>query len=424
MTTTQIDTIVIGAGQAGLNTSRALQMTNVDHVVFERGRIGESWLTQRWDSFRMNTPTWSNGLLGFDHEGVDPDGFMSADEFRVGMQAFVDRFELPIREQTSVTAVRRHGEGFEVETSRDEVWAARNVVICSGAQNVPRTPALADRITGVTQMHAAEYRNPDALPAGGVLVVGSAQTGGQIAEELVRSGRTTYLCTSNVGSVPRRHRGRDMADWLLDIGLVHAPVAGLEDPADKYNTQPMISGANGGHSVSIHSLAHAGVTALGGLRDADGTVLTIGDDLTTHAATGLAQLNDVRSNVDQFIAAAGIEAAPATPDEAMTQFERLDDMAAIREIDLADEEISTVIWATGFTGNFSYLGFDVGFDDHGVPIHDDGISVVDGIYFCGFPWMRIQSSGLIYGSAIDAKVIAEHIQTANSTRTWGADAIA
>jgi putative flavoprotein involved in K+ transport len=414
--TRQIDTVVIGAGQAGLNTSRALQMADIDHVVLERGRVGESWASQRWDSFRLNTPTWVNGLLGFDAADDDPDGFMTADELRELMRAFVEHFDLPVRENTAVTEVGRHDGDFEIRTAAGETWTSHNLVVCSGAQNVPRPPALAARITGVTQLHAAEYRNPDQLPGGAVLVVGSGQTGGQIAEELAIAGREVHLCTSHVKSVPRRYRGRDIAAWMAEIGVPHTPVTSLEDPAAKYETQPLLTGADGGHSMSLHSLAAEGVTVLGRLRDADGTRLSIGDDLATNAATGLTSLAQMRANIDEYIAGAGIDAPPPGPDGAMEVFDGLDRMAKIRELDLVGERISTVIWATGFTGDFSYLGFEVGYDDDGIPLHTDGASPVEGLYFCGFPWLRIQASGLIYGSCIDAKVVADHIRTANSVR--------
>lgn len=419
--THRVDTVVIGGGQAGLNTSRALQMADVDHVVLERGRIGESWSGQRWDSFRLNTPTWASGLLGFEVDDGDPDGFMTAGRLCEHMRAFVGHFGLPVREHTTVHEVHRRDGGFEVRTSAG-TWTANNLVVCSGSQNVPRTPALADRISGVTQLHAAEYRNPDQLPSGGVLIVGGAQTGAQLAEELAAAGRDTYLCTSKVGSVPRRYRGRDIAAWMDEIGIVRTPVTALDDPAAKYQTQPLMTGVDGGHSISIDSLAASGVTVLGRLTGADGTRLSIGDDLAVNAATGRAALAQVCSNIDAYVERAGVDAPPAEDDPATDPFADLGSMAAIRELDLADRGIATVVWATGFTGDFSYLRFDVEYDDHGVPVQTDGASSIAGLYFCGFPWLRIQSSGLIYGSGADAKVVADHIRTADSVRPFPAGA--
>ena len=418
--TMRVDTVVIGAGQAGLNVSRALQMVDVDHVVLERGRIGETWATQRWESFRLNTPNWANGLLGWDYDGPDPDGFMSATELRGRMIAFVERFELPIRENAAVTRVgRRRGE-FEVATSDGDVRRCRNVVVCSGAQNVPRTPPIADQIRGVAHVHAAEYRRPDQLADGGVLVVGGAQTGAQLAEELAAAGRDTYLSTSDVGSVPRRYRGRDIGRWMLDIGVVHTPVESLDDPSKKYATQPLMTGVDRGHTLTLHGLARRGVALLGRLRDADGNRLRFDDDLADHAARSLASITEFCSNVDRFVAGTGIEAPPPEIDDALQIAPEIDDMCRELELDLVERGIGTVIWATGFRGDFAYLDVGLVTDDHGVPVHHSGASDVEGLWFCGFPWLRIQSSGLIYGSGVDARAIVDEIVSTNAVRSWPA----
>lgn len=407
--TNRTGTVVIGGGHAGLNTSRALQMTDHDHVVIERGQIGETWRTQRWQSFRLNTPSWASGMLGFDEVPGDPDGFMDVGQLCEMMQAFASHYELPIHENTEVRRVTRSDGAFLVETS-DGDWLADNVVVCSGSQNVPRLPALASTMAGVTQLHAAEYRSTDELPDGAVVVVGSAQSGCQIAEELADTGRTTFLCSSNVASVPRRHRGRDIAAWMMETGVVHTPVSALEDLSARYATQPMMSGNDGGHSITLHSLSRRGVTVVGRLVGVDDATLVIGDNLHEAAQMGLGSLTKVRDDIDAFIAGHGIDAPPATPDDALEPCDRLAESAEIREIELVEEGVSTVIWATGFGGDFSYLDLDLEFDEAGVPIHVDGASQVDGLYFVGFTWLRQQSSGLIYGSGLDAKVIAEQIR--------------
>lgn len=420
----RVDTVVIGAGQAGLNVSRALQMVDIDHVVLERGRVGETWATQRWDSFRLNTPNWANGLLGWEFDGPDPDGFMSAGELRERMVAYVRRFELPIREHTAVARVDRHDDEFEVETSDGERRRCRNVVVCSGAQNVPRVPDIAARISGASHLHAAEYRRPDQLAEGGVLVVGGAQSGAQIAAELAAAGRDTYLSTSDVGSVPRRYRGRDIGSWMVDMGVVNTPVEALDDPLSKYAAQPLMTGVDGGHTVTLHGLARGGVTLLGRLRDADGTCLHFGDDLAQHAAKGLASIAGFCSNVDRFIAATGIEAPPPEVDDALEVAPEIDDMSQVLDVDLAESGINTVIWATGFRGNFRYLDVGLVTDSNGVPEQRDGASELEGLWFCGFPWLRIQSSGLVHGSGIDAKAIVDQIAAANAVRPWPAQASA
>jgi putative flavoprotein involved in K+ transport len=416
MTTQQIDTLVIGAGQAGLNTSRALQMADIDHVVIERGRIGESWASQRWDSFRLNTPNWANGLLGFAYDGQARDGFMSAAELRDLMVAFVDHFELPVQEGTEVCGVRRTDGGFDVELSDGTVRGCRNVVICSGAQNVPRMPDLAKRIHDVTQLHASDYRRPDQLPAGGVLIIGGGQSGAQIAEELAAAGRDTYLSTSSVGSVPRRYRGRDIAEWMVELGVTDTPVESLDDPSQRYATQPLMTGAEGGHTMTLHGLARRGVTLLGRLRDTDGTTLRFDDDLAANSAKGLAAMAEVCAAVDRFITAAAIDAPEAEPDDGAQIADELDEMCQLLEIDLTELGIGTVLWATGFGGDFSYLDVEITVDDHGIPVQSGGASEVDGLWFCGFPWLRVQASGLIHGSAGDAKAIVDQIVAANAVR--------
>ncbi|MDW3218231.1 MAG: NAD(P)/FAD-dependent oxidoreductase [Acidimicrobiales bacterium] len=409
---TRIHTVVIGGGHAGLNTSRALQRAGIDHVVLERGRVGETWRTQRWESFRLNTPSWSSALVDFDQVPGDPDGFMDVRQLCEMMQSFVEHFGLPIRENTDVHRVTRSGADFVVEAADGEEWVAENVIVCSGSQNVPKLPDLAHDLSGVAQLHAAEYRNPHQLEDGAVLVVGSAQSGCQIAEELADVGRTTILCASNVASVPRRHRGRDVVAWMMDMGVAHTPVGALEDPRARYAAQPMLSGNDGGHSISLHSLARRGVTVVGRLVGAEGTRLQIGDNLGEAAEMGLASLAQVRENIDTYIAEHGIEAPSATADGALEPDAQLAETAAIREIDVVEQGISTVIWATGFGGDFSYLDLDLEFDEAGVPIHDDGVSAVDGLYFVGFSWLRQQSSGLIYGSGLDAEFIADKVRTA------------
>lgn len=419
--TTRVDTVVVGAGQAGLNVSRALQMADVDHVVLERGRIGDTWARQRWDSFRLNTPNWANGLLGWDYDGSDPNGFMSATELRARMIAFVERFELPVREAAAVTRVSHHDGAFEVETADGDLWRCHNVVVCSGAQNVPRTPAIADRIEGVAHVHAADYRRPDQLADGGVLVVGGAQTGAQLAEELAAAGRDTYLSTSDVGSVPRRYRGRDIAGWMLELGVVHTPVESLDDPSRKYATQPLMTGVDGGRTVTLHSLARRGVTLLGRLRDADGTTLRFDDDLADHAVKSLASVAEFCSNVDRFIAGNGIDAPAAETDDGVQVAAGIDEMCRMLELDLHERGIGTMLWATGFRGHFDYLDVGLVTDDHGIPAHRNGASDVEGLWFCGFPWLRIQSSGLIYGSAIDARAVVDQVVEANAVRPWPAE---
>ena len=405
----KIEAVVIGAGQAGLSVSRALQNASVDHVVLERGQVGDTWRNQRWDSFRANTPNWANGLLDADYDGDDPGGFETGQDLVDRLVRYASNFSLPVRENTSVASITRNGDGFGVETT-DGRWDAANVVVASGIQNVPATPLIAAELdSAVAQLHAADYRSPDALPNGGVLIVGSAQTGAQIAEELAESNREVWLCTSKVGRTPRRYRGRDIMEWMVATGMDKHTVADLPDPAMQFARQGLISGTKGGHSLSLQHLGRLGVRLLGRLDGIDGTRLAIAQTLADNIAFADGGLAHIRQMLDGFIQAAEIDAPPAEEDPADAPFPAVADMAAITELDLQQQGIRTVIWATGFRGEFGFLDFDPSIDDRGTPEHNQGASAIEGLYYAGFPWLRTRTSGLINGAAADAQHIASII---------------
>ncbi len=404
--TTNVDTVVIGAGHAGLSASRALQKEGVDHVVLERGRVGDTWRTQRWDSFRLNTPAAVTVLI----DGPElSEQFASSRDLVDYMEHYVRKFELPVREQTPVERVERTADGFVVHTPND-TYQARHVVVCSGVQNVPVTPEISEEVPdGIAQIHCADYRSPEELPDGAVLVVGAAQSGAQIAEELAECGRRVFLCTSKVGRAPRRYRGRDLLQWVASSPMFDQRTADLPDPAMRFARQARISGTKGGHTLSLHQLARDGVTLLGRLHGVQGTTAQIGPELLAHMEFADNSANQIRGMLDNLIGMMGIDAEPAVDDPAEAQFEGLAEMAQIRELDLEAEGISTVIWATGFRGEMSFMDEDLQFDEHGEPAHDEGVSVVDGVFFVGFPWLRTRASGLIAGAAADATFVAGRI---------------
>lgn len=231
-----LDTVVVGAGQAGLGTSYFLQRSGRKHVVFERGRIGETWLSQRWDSFQLNTLNIRNTLPGFPYEGTEPDGFWRHDELVAYFQRYAERFQLPVRTGVKAVAIEQadREDRFIVKTIADgqgkEPVFSRSVVIASGIQQTRKCPSIRSKIAdNITQLHTADYRNAVALPPGAVVVVGSAQSGCQIAEDLIAAGRTVYLCTSKVGRSPRRYRGRDRSEWQIDMKYYDVTLASLED---------------------------------------------------------------------------------------------------------------------------------------------------------------------------------------------------
>ncbi len=407
------NTVVIGAGQAGLAMSRCLQKADVDHAVLERERLGQSWRAQRWESFRLNTPNAFNLLPGDRYDGNEPLGFSSAPSLVSYFEAYAKRHSLPVEEGVRVTRVAIRGGELDVETERGS-WRAHNVVLCCGDQNAPRRPPVAASLPDdVAQLHAGEYRSSDRLPDGAVLVVGSAQSGVQIAEDLVEAGRTVYLCTSAVGRMPRRYRGKDVFEWMIMARLGEQRPADLENPADVHAPQPQTSGTHGGHTVSLQQLARDGVRLLGRMTGASGRTLEIGDDLTTNVAHADAVAARTRKMIDGFIESANIDAPPAEPEPGEAPYGGLADMAAVRSVDLDRDPIRSVIWATGFGPDLGFLDPSL-LDDRGRPRHEDGVCDVPGLYCLGFVWLRRRVSGLVAGVGGDAEHLVDHILRRNA----------
>lgn len=402
--TEDFDALVIGAGQAGLTTSYYLTQSGIRHVVLERGRIGETWRTQRWRSFRLNTPNWANALPGAPFPG-SADTFESTDALVAYFEAYAAQCSLPLRSGVDVRALRSaDGGGFEVSTGAGAVMKARHVVIASGIQNVPLVPAISrDLLPPLLQMHSAEYLDPESLPPGAVLVVGGGQTGCQIAEDLVDAGRRVYMATSKVGRAPRRYRGRDLFRWMVDSGFTEVRPADLADPAMMLMRQPQVSGVAGGRTNSYWQLARDGVTLLGHLRGASGTRLEFDNDLAAHLEFADRVSAQLTSMIDAYIERAGIVAPPAEPDPREAVEPTLD-QAGPATLDLTEAGITSLIWCTGFGGDFSGLEVPV-LDTRGKPLHTDGVADFEGVYFVGFPWLSRRGSGVIAGVSKDA----EHI---------------
>jgi putative flavoprotein involved in K+ transport len=404
----EVDTLVIGAGQAGLAVSRCLQKREIPHVVLERGRVGDTWRRQRWDSFHLNTPNVVNLLPDDSYDGDDAFGFVDHNELLAYFERYRRRFDLPIEEGVEVTAVRRVDDGFEVEVG-GEVRRCRNVVLCCGDQNTPTTPAVAEKVpAGVTQLHTADYRRPERLPAGAVLVVGSGQSGCQVVEDLLESGREVFLSTSAVGRAPRRYRGKDLIEWMQIAGLMDQRKEDLEDPNEVYAKQPQISGTRGGHTVSLHQLARDGVTLLGRLSDIRGTTLCFDGDLEANVAKGDEISDRLKGMVDMVVSKAGLDVPAAEPDPAEEPFPGIARMANVRELDLEATDIRSIIWATGFSARFDFLDSTL-LGDSGTPRYRDGIGEVPGLYCLGFVWSRRRASGLIAGVGGDAEHVASRI---------------
>jgi putative flavoprotein involved in K+ transport len=408
-----LDAVVVGAGQAGLGISYFLQHDGRRYVIFERGRIGETWLSQRWDSFQLNTPNFMNALPGLPYQGTEPDGFWRQDELVAYFQDYVEQFRLPVRTGVRVLSLEHAKDKTHfivkigADGQSDETVLCRSVIVASGMQLVPKIPAVQNKIPeDITQLHTADYRNPKALPPGGVIVVGSAQSGCQIVEDLLSAGRKVYFCTSKVGRVPRRYRGRDILEWWLDMKFMDTTYANLEDKSVSRIPVPQVSGVGRyGHTVSLQDLGRQGAVILGRLHDVEEGTLILGDEAAANVRYGDEFSQRVKDDVDVYIKKIGIEPPLHEADPADTPDPEAACASSLRQLNLQDAGISTIIWSTGFTGDLSWIHIPVT-DPDGMPIHQRGVSSVDGLYFIGFPWLSKRKSGTVYGIEEDAHHIA------------------
>ncbi len=413
---TTMDTVIVGAGQAGLGVSYFLHRDRRQHIVFERGRIGESWLAQRWDSFKLNTPNFMNVLPGLAYDGPEPDGFWRRDELVHYFQRYAEHFQLPVRTGVTVVSVERteDEERFIVTTRMDgqveESVLSRSIVIASGIQQTPKSPPIRSRMPdNITQLHTANYRRATLFPPGAIVIVGSGQSGCQIAEDLLSAGRTVYLCTSKVGRAPRRYRGRELLEWWIDMKHLDVTFASLEDKSISRAAQPQISGLGRyGHTVSLQQLARHGVVILGRLLDVDEGTLVLSDEAAAHVRFADEFSQRLKDGIDAYLEKAGITPPPLEDDPADAPDAQAECVSPLRRLNLRDAKVSTVIWATGFTADFSWIHLPV-LDTEGKPIHQRGVSLVRGLYFIGFPWLNSRKSGIIYGIEEDAQYIADSI---------------
>ena len=400
--TARVGTVVVGAGPAGVATSHHLTCAGHDHVVLERSRVGETWRTQRWDSFLLNTPNWMGGMTD------DPDGFATAGEYASWLECRAA--DLPIQEGVPVEGVwRRRGGGYVVAAG-GEMLEADNVVAAAGAMNVPYLPSVCQDVTGlgVEHLHVADYRRPGDLPDGAVLVVGSGQSGAQIALDVQGSGRRVLLATSTVPRVPRRYRGRDIMEWARDFGMLDQPTHEIDD-AEQMLPQILVAG---GRSLSIQSVARSGVEVLGRVAAADGSRLWFSGDAVEHAAFADASWAKLRATIDAVIADAGFDAPPGEDDVAPLT----SDEAPRRPwLDLHAEGIRTVIWASGFRGEYGWLRMPI-MDERGRPRHRGVQTPSAGLFVIGAPYLTVRTSGGLWGIEGDAGRIAAAITGVETDR--------
>jgi len=399
----RIDTVVIGAGHAGLATSRLLTDAGRDHAVLDRGRLAESWRTARWDSLRLLTPNWMSRLPGWSFQGRDPEGFMVASEVVGYLESYARSFDAPVRQRTSVLDVQPADDGYRITTTTD-VWSARNVVVAAGPR--PRVPRLASRLhADVRQLHTNRYRNPASLPAGGVLVVGASASGVQIAAELRHAGREVVLAVGSHTRLPRRYRGMDIMWWLEQIGALDRTVDEARD-AGKARQEPsaQLIGGAGVPELSLSRLRNLGVVVTGRLADLDRHRARFHDDLRLTTATAEERLRRTLRAIDQYVAASGLadEVLPAA-DPARVVLS-----GGPRSLDLRSAGISTVVWATGFRSVYPWLRVPVA-DSRGELRQYRGITPARGLYVIGLRYMHRRKSQFIDGARHDAQTIVEHM---------------
>ncbi len=400
-----VPVIIVGGGQAGLAMSYCLKAQGIAHVIFEKNRIAHAWATQRWDSFCLVTPNWQCKLPGYPYPGNDPNGFMLKDEIVRYVRDYARLIEAPVREGVAVQRVTQTDAGRFAVTTSEGAFTADAVVFAVSGYHVPQIPRIAERIApGIQQIHSSAYKNPAQLPEGAVLVVGTGQSGCQIAEDLHLAGRAVHLVVGSAPRCPRVYRGRDAVDWLSDLGQYDLPVEkhpagdGVRRKANHY-----LTGRDGGRDIDLRRFALEGMQLYGRLDTVEHGILRFQDDLAKNLDGADAVYNGICGLIDRHIAEQGI-AAPAgahyqpvwVPETAPAS---LDPMAA---------GITSIIWSTGFRPDWSWVELPI-FNGAGYPVHRRGVTALAGAYVLGLPWLHTWGSGRFVGVGRDAGFLAARI---------------
>ncbi len=419
--TTHYSVIIIGGGQAGLSMSACLKEQGIDHLVIEKRSVVHSWRTQRWDSFCLVTPNWQCKLPGWPYKGDDPHGFMVKDEINEWLAGFVAHVDAPVIEGVSVLKVTRGGAvgsadavtgmgAFTVETSRG-TFTAGQVVVASGGYHKPIVPRLAERLPqGIAQMHSAEYRNPQSLPDGAVLVVGCGQSGSQIAEDLHLAGRKVYVATGDAPRCARFYRGKDVVDWLSDMDYYDLPVTqhplreGVRD-----NTNHYVTGRDGGRDIDLRRFALEGMELYGLMTELEGDEMRFLPNLKNNLDAADQTYNRINASIDKYIAANNINTPAGGVYEPVWQPAQERTTLSLRK-----SGIGSVIWCIGFSPDFAWVDAPV-FNGRGDPVHVRGMTREPGLYFLGLPWLHTWGSGRFSGVARDAYFLAEQIGAYQNT---------
>jgi putative flavoprotein involved in K+ transport len=402
--TERVDTIIVGGGQGGLSTSYYLKQQSRDHIILEQtDQAAKAW-RERWDSFTFITPNWMMRLPGAEYQGDVPDGFTARNKIIDYFEEYIEKFELPIRYGITVTSVEPIESGYLVNTNKGDFKAA-NVVIATGMYQHPKVPSFSSSLSSkIRQLHSSEYRNPEALPDGAVLVVGSAQSGCQIAEELYQIGRKVYLSVSNAGRIPRRYREKEITRWFDELGFYNKTADQLPSPKAKYAGSGHGTGKDGGHTINLHQFAQDGVILLGHIRSAQDNQIVLTPDLKENLAKGDKFEAELVKLIDKAIENMELN----VPIETLPELRNGYDAEEILELDLKSAGITSVIWATGYKFDFSLVKVPT-FDEDGYPLQQRGVTEFPGLYFIGLPFLHTSKSGLLHGVGDDAAHVVEHI---------------
>nr|CTQ90518.1 monooxygenase, putative [Kibdelosporangium sp. MJ126-NF4] len=406
MSSQEVEVLVVGGGQAGLAMSEHLSDGGVPHLVLERHRIAERWRSERWDSLVANGPAWHDRFPGMEFADLEPDAFASKDQIADYFEAYARKIAAPIRTGVEVTSVRRHvgRPGFRAETSDGPV-DARFVVAATGPFQRPVIPPIVPDDAGPLQLHSSAYRNPGQLPPGAVLVVGAGSSGVQIAEELHRSGRRVHLSVGPHDRPPRRYRGHDFCWWLGVLGKWDAETP----PQGAEHVTIAVSGARGGHTVDFRALAALGINLVGLTGSYDNGTVHFAPDLGTNIANGDANYLSLLDEADAYVKRNGLD-LPEEPSARTLEADPACVTDPVLELNLATADVTSIVWATGFAVDYSWLRVDA-FDEYGKPKHRRGVSSEPGVYFLGLPWLARRGSSFIWGVWHDAKFVADHVMT-------------
>ena len=397
--------IIVGGGQAGLSISYLLKQRNIRHIIFEKNSVGYAWRDQRWDSFCLVTPNWQCRLPGFPYDAFqaeDKEGFMVKEQIVQYLREYVASFDPPIREGVSVTRLAQSSpSGFEVKTSDGE-YTVNQVVIATGGYHDPKIPAVANQLPdNILQLHSVEYKNPESLPDN-ILIVGTGQSGCQIAEDLHLAGKTVRLATGSAPRAPRRYRGKDVVEWLELMGHYDLPID--EHPQKetvRHKTNHYVTGRDGGREIDLRRLALEGMYLYGRLETIQDGQFMFADDLKNNLDQADATVARIKKNIDDYIESQGIEAPTEEPYQPLWEPQQTAQS-------IATSDINAVIWSTGFSFNYQWVDLPV-FNDLGEPVHERGVSELEGLYFLGLPWLYTWGSGRFSGLTRDAEYLTEKI---------------